>query len=96
MRTVAVTAHLPFCERLAQALREGLQKVGIEATVEVEPVRSTLLHRALAVSPQFAELGYMDRQEVVWRIINHYFSPEDKLYVSSVYTMTPDEMEGKA
>ena len=83
-----------FGERLEEALRDGLRKVGIEAEVETQPVPTTLLHRAIVVSPQFRELGYMDRQEVIWRILDQFFSRDDQLYISSVWTMTPAEMEG--
>ena len=83
-----------FGQRLQTALQEGLRKVGIEAEVETEPVPTTLLHRALVVAPQFAQLGFSDRQEVVWRIIKHYFSPDEQLFVSGVRTLTPAEMAG--
>jgi hypothetical protein len=90
------TATQTFAERLVQALRDGLEKVGIEAEIETEPVRGTLLVRAGVVSPQWEPLTYGDRQEVVWRIADRFFSRDEQLHISSIWTLTPDEMEGKA
>ena len=84
-----------FAERLLEALKQGLAKVGISAEIEVEPVPTTLLHRVLVVSPQWGNLSFSDRQEVVWRVLDHAFPRDEHLYVSSIWTMTPDEMEGK-
>jgi len=82
-------------ERLEVALREGLERVGITAKVETERVPDTRLHRALVTSPQWQHLGHMDRLEVVWRIVDHAFTRDEQLYISSIWALTPDEIEGK-
>jgi acid stress-induced BolA-like protein IbaG/YrbA len=90
-----VVAPEAFDQRLELALRQGLEQLGIQAEVETEPVRTTRLYRAMVTSPQWEELGYMDRQEVVWRILDRYFTRDEQLHVASVTTLTPDEVEGR-
>jgi 4'-phosphopantetheinyl transferase EntD len=80
---------------LANVLRDGLRKVGIDAEVDTEAVPDTLLHRAIALSSQWERLSYGDRQEVVWRILDTAFSRDEQLHISSVTTLTPDELEGR-
>jgi stress-induced morphogen len=90
-----LTAPSSFAQRIEAALLDGLKKVGIEAEVETEPVPTTLLYRVLVTSPQFAELSFLDRQEVAWRIVSHAFSADEKLHISSIWAATPNELQGQ-
>lgn len=83
-----------FAERVRTALVDGLHRVGIAAEVDIEPVPTTLLHRAMVVSSQWSEMDYMDRQEVVWRILDTAFSRDEQIHISTVTTLTPEELEG--
>ena len=89
-----ITTPDTFEGRLRTTLHDGLQAVGIDAAVETEPVPNTLLHRVLVTSGQFEALGYLDRQELVWRIVSQAFPPDERQHISSIWTTTPDELEG--
>ena len=90
-----ISAPGVFPQRLEESLRRGLMKAGIEAAVETEPVKGTLLHRVSVTAPQFEEMGPLERQDLVWRIISQDFSPDEQLRISIIYTVIPDELEGK-
>lgn len=84
-----------FAGRLGTVLRDGLRRAGISASVETEPVPDTLLHRAVVTSPQFAAMEYLERQDVLWRILSQALEPAEKLRVSLLIAMTPDELNGE-
>ncbi len=82
-----------FANRLRQVLRQGLREAGIEAKVQVEPIRGTKLHRVIVVADGFEKLRPSERQDLVWRIIDR--KPEfadEQLRISMIYTLTNDEL----
>jgi hypothetical protein len=81
-----------FADRLQEALREGLAQRGIRAEVTAERVPTTRLHRAVVAARQFRHMPFSERQEVVWTILRDRFTPEERLQVSIVHTLTPAEM----
>lgn len=94
MSEVATAA--PFEVRLADVLHEDLRKAGIHAEVETERVPDLDLYRVLVTAPEFRSLWSSERQDLVWRIVDHHFSRDEQFRISSIYTLTPDELEGKA
>jgi len=87
-----VGARNGLAARLAQSIRDGLKTAGIEAQVDTEPVKGTRLIRVFVVTDTFAKLRASERQDIVWRIIDRQFSPDEQLRVSMIYTATPDEL----
>lgn len=79
--------------RLESTLGDGLKSVGIEVQVEVESIPTTRLARAMVVSPQWSHLAQLERQEVVWRIVDRQFTRDEQLLIGSIWTLTPDELE---
>jgi hypothetical protein len=55
-------------------------------------VKGTRLIRVFVVTDTFAKLRASERQDLVWRIIDRQFSPDEQLRVSMVYTVTPEEL----
>ena len=84
--------RLVFTKRLEEALREGLAKGGVSADVSAEKIPSTKLHRALVVSPQFEKLRPSERQDLIWRIVQQHFSPDQQLQISMIVTLAPSEI----
>ena len=90
-----MTRSADFPRRLVEVLRDGLRKVGIDAEVETERVPDLDLHRVLLTAPEFHNLWASERQDLVWRIIGQNFNDDDKMRISIILTLTPDELEGK-
>ncbi len=82
-----------FEKRLAAVLEEDLRKAGIDAKVETEKVRATKLIRVMVIAEQFLHMRPSERQDFVWRIIQHHFQPEDELRISMVLTVTRSELQ---
>jgi len=83
-----------FVSALVKALQEGLKQGGIHAEVDSEPVAGTKLHRVFVISPNFRNVRQGERQDLVWRIADETLSPELKLRISMILTLTPAEMSG--
>jgi stress-induced morphogen len=83
-----------YIEGLERAIVERLKNAGIEAEVHTEPVRLTKMHRLYVVSAQFQHVKYTERQRLVWEITDGVLPP-DKRFLVNIYTLTPDEAEGK-
>jgi len=83
-----------FAERLRTALIEGLRQAGIRSQVQIEPVPTTRLHRVLITARKFKNLSPAERQNLVWRIVNSGFDPEQHLQISMIVTLTPEESKG--
>lgn len=81
-------------DRIRRVLRTGLNQAGIKAAIKIETVQGTSLSRVLVTSEQFRRLDPSERQDLVWRIIDQSFSPEEQLRISMVLTLTPDEANG--
>ena len=95
MSEVAV-AGTSLEERVVEALREGLGRLGIPAEVEAERVPDVEFSRVYVTAPAFANLWYSERQDLVWRILDEHFSRDEQFHISGIHTMTPDELEGNA
>lgn len=89
------TASRLFEDRLADVLQSGLDSVGIDASIAVEPVRGTKLHRVQITSSAFEHLRPSERQDLVWRMVGQAFTPADQLRISMILTLTPSELRGK-
>ena len=84
----------PFLTRLESALVEGLQEAGIPAKVQYERIPTTRLYRLYVLAPKFKALRPMDRQDLVWRIADHAVPFKELLRVSTIQTLTPEELSG--
>ncbi len=78
--------------RLRDVLIQGLDTAGIEARVDIERVQGTRLHRVFVIADAFAKLRPLERQDLVWRIIDQSLTPDERLQVSMIYTVTESEM----
>ena len=83
-----------FASRLRDSLIEGLKTAGLEATVDVERIQGTKLHRVFVVADAFAKLRPSERQDLVWRIADQSLSPEERLQISMIFTVTKSELPG--
>lgn len=81
-----------FATRLRDELIQGLKTAGVDATVSIERVQGTRLHRVFVVADAFAKLRPAERQDVVWRIADQALSPDERLQISMIFTVTRDEM----
>ena len=83
-----------FASRLRDGLIQGLQTAGIEATVDIERVRGTKLHRVFVVADAFAKLRPAERQDLIWRIVDQSLMPDERLQISMIFTVTKSELPG--
>jgi hypothetical protein len=81
-----------FATRLRDELIRGLKTVGINATVDIERVLGTQLHRVFVVADAFAKLRPAERQDLVWRIADQALSPDERLRISMIFTVTKNEL----
>ena len=81
-----------FASRLRAELTQGLKTGGIDATVDVERVHGTKLHRVFVVADAFANLRPSERQDLVWRIADQALTAEERLQISMIFTVTKSEM----
>lgn len=81
-----------FATRLRDELIRGLNTAGIKATVDIEQVRGTKLHRVFVVADAFAKLRPGERQDLVWRIADQALSPDERLRISMIFTVTKGEL----
>jgi len=72
----------------------GLKTAGIAARVVVEHVPGTKLHRVFVVATAFARLRPAERQDLVWRIADQALTPDERLRISMIYTVTKSELPG--
>jgi hypothetical protein len=81
-----------FASRLHDRLIEGLRIAGIEARVDIERIQGTKLHRVFVVADAFAKLRPSERQDLIWRIADQALTPEERLQISMIFTVTKDEL----
>lgn len=81
-----------FVQTLRDALVARLGDVGLQCEVEYEPVQGTKMYRFFVYSDGFAEMGYTERQSLIWRITENALPPHDAIKVSMILTLTPDEV----
>lgn len=89
--TKSVSTYRTFADELQAVLVKDLRQAGIHARVVVEPVPNTRLHRVLITAKQFADLEPAERQDLVWRIVNAHFQPDQHLQISMMVTVTSQE-----
>lgn len=81
-----------YVDHLMQQLESGLRSVGISAKAEWEPVGGgTRLYRIWVTARKFREMGYSERQSLVWRIAEKALPDNRLVHVSMILTLTPDE-----
>jgi hypothetical protein len=84
-----------FARRVVAALRKGLATAGVAIDeVETEPIRGTRLIRVTLLSRGFEHVNPLERQTLVWRILNQVLTPEERLQLIMVLTLTPSELVG--
>jgi hypothetical protein len=81
-----------FADRLREDLLQGLKTAGIDATIDIERVQGTKLHRVFVVADAFAKLRPSERQDLVWRIADQSLSPNERLQISMIFTVTKSEL----
>jgi hypothetical protein len=81
-----------FADQLPQLLEDDLANAGVRAKVEVEKVPKTRLHRVFVVSKHRDRLRPSEWDALVWRILRNHFGPDADLRVSSIFTVTPQEL----
>jgi hypothetical protein len=89
------TAPDAFERKLRKALRDGLKAAGLDANIDMEPIRGTKLRRVHVTSAAFDKLRPSERQDLVWRIVGFTFPQEDQLKISMILTLSPRELQGK-
>ena len=78
---------IDFRQRLMQALRDELDARGGSERVE-----GTHRHRFTVISPRFTGMGQLDRQDLVWEVINRTLTDEEILQITVVLPFAPDEV----
>jgi hypothetical protein len=81
-----------FANRFRDRLIQGLEIGGVEATVDIERVQGTKLHRVFVVADAFANLRPVERQDLVWRIADQFLTSEEQLQISMIFAVTSGEM----
>ncbi len=83
-----------YVRKLTSALKQDLAAGGIDATVEVERISGTRLHRVAVLSRKFKHVRPHERQDIVWRIASRTLTPDEQLRISTILTVTPEEAKG--
>jgi ribosome maturation factor RimP len=86
-----------FQNRLRRVLSDNLDNLGLtNSDVSVQSVPHTDVVRVFLKNSKFKSMPQMERQELVWRILDEKLPDEDeKLHISTVLTLTPEEAEGE-
>jgi hypothetical protein len=75
------------------ALKTELDTVGIkDADVRTEAVPGTKLRRVSVVAKGYKKLRHSERQNLVWRIVDGVLDPSDRLKISMILTLAPEEL----
>lgn len=77
-------------QKIVGALRE---KFGPEVTHDSDVVGGREMFSFYVVSPAFAGIGHLKRQDAVWAVIDGTLSREEALQVSAVLALAPGELE---
>ncbi|MBY0307795.1 MAG: hypothetical protein K2Q09_03550 [Phycisphaerales bacterium] len=84
-----------FILRLKKRLKAELERAGIPAEIDSQPVGGTKLHRLTVIAAKFAKLRFSERQALVWRIVDEEV-PKEQLFISIILTLTPSEASGES
>lgn len=88
---MAQVAHLPkFVTALLAALEEALP--GSQTDVEKVPGSEATHYRVAVVAEQFRGKDHWARQQVVWSVTDDVLPPDERLRVSSILTLLPEEL----
>lgn len=79
---------MEFAQRLKLILTCG---DFLDAEVSLEVTRAGRVG-GFIVSPGFAALAQVDRQEALWRYLESKLSKEELVQIVSILTLTPDEL----
>jgi acid stress-induced BolA-like protein IbaG/YrbA len=82
-------------DQIKLVLVHHLKEVGIQVKVTTEPVPLTKLRRVMVISQQFAKMRQSERQDLVWRIVTESLTYEQRLRISMIVTLTPNELAGR-
>ncbi|MBI1785485.1 hypothetical protein HYR69_10110 [Candidatus Sumerlaeota bacterium] len=93
--TAKPLGNAKFAEKVRRVLLDGLRGAAIPAKIETENIPTTKLCRVRVLTPKFKKLRHFERQNLVWRIIDHGLDKDEQLRISMILTLTPDEMNGK-
>lgn len=74
-------------DHLAAALRNRFR-----ADVDVERISDRMRYRFAVVSPDFAQMSQLQRQDAVWNVVDATLSREATLDVSLILTFAPGEL----
>lgn len=78
---------------LCDALRAGLSERGIDSqSIDLEASGLPGRYRLYIVAPEFANLDYSERLEVVNSVLEERWDRADRLRVTIVFPLSPDEV----
>ncbi len=90
-----VTAR-KFSDRVRRVLKGGFSQAGLPLDkLEIQPIRGTKMYRILITSPKFSLLRPSERQDIVWRMLKKELKQDEVLLISSVFTLTPEDIKDK-
>ena len=78
-------------QRLVNGLEKELLQVGVPADVHAEPVPFTKLRRIIVIADAFEDMGYTERQSLVWLASERVLDEDELMFVSMILTLTPAE-----
>lgn len=84
-----------FLKQAERAIIDSLAIDGIRAEVDAQRIPFTKCYRLAVLSAQFKAMRFMERQDLLWRIVQKAISREEQMRISTIWAVTPDELEGK-
>ena len=78
--------------RLLDKLVKDLSAVNIHVQTGAEQIPGTGLYRVYVIGKKLAALRPSERQDLVWRIANQELDQKEQLRISTIFTLTPEEM----
>ena len=80
-----------WVDTLAEEVIDALKVVRMDCEFLWEPVPGTRLIRIYVISKGFKNLGFSERQSVLWRIAQGVLTESQLAKISMILTLTPDE-----
>ena len=81
-----------WLDRLLPELRRALDAVGINAEIVTEPIPWTKAQRISIIARGWTHMDPLERQNMVWRIADRVLNWDDRLKISMILTITPEEL----
>jgi stress-induced morphogen len=95
MPKLKALSNQEFLKKLKTTLTAGLGKAGIELEdYSTEPIKGTKLHRVILIADAFDRMTFSERHDLVWRIVDQAFSPDDQLRISMIAALGAKEAVG--